>query len=139
VVCYGCCVSVRVARGPDVSRQVADVPVLVSPGRLAKWTPCIAAGQLYLYLIYIVDKIACDSGTLACKFIACTYMHWRINLLIGIHKVVSDVLITMGHGNNIKAQQYSHHNMERAAGQGSGPTQNWKSSARASSEHRNSL
>jgi hypothetical protein len=92
-MCYGCRISVHVAQGPDISQRATDMLVRVSPGRLAKSMPCIATGQLCLYLIYIVDKIACDSGMLVRESIVRAYMHLLINLLIGIHKIVSTALI----------------------------------------------
>jgi hypothetical protein len=74
------------------------VLVRVSPGRLARSMPCIAAGRPYLYLIYVVDQIARDFSSLACKFIAHTCMRRRIVLLIETHKVPSIFSVIRDHG-----------------------------------------
>jgi len=89
VVSYSSRGSVRVARGPDVGRRAADVPIRFSPGRLARSTPCMAAGRPYLYLIYNVDQIACDFRSLAREFVVRACMHRRMVLLIEIHNVIS--------------------------------------------------
>jgi hypothetical protein len=97
-MCYSYRDSVRVARGPDVSRRAADVLVHVSPGRLARSTPCIAAGRPYLYLTYIVDNIAHDQGSLACEFVMRACMRLHTVLLIESHKVISISSIIRDHG-----------------------------------------
>jgi hypothetical protein len=72
-MCYSYRDPVRVARGPDVSRRAAGVLVRVSPDRLTRLTPCMAAGRPYLYLAYVVGQIACDFSSLAREFIACMF------------------------------------------------------------------
>ena len=85
VVSYSSHGSVRVARRPDVGRRAADVLIRVSPGRLARSTHCMAAGRPYLYLIYIVNQIACDFRPLAHEFVMHAYMRRRMVLLIVAH------------------------------------------------------
>jgi hypothetical protein len=58
----------------------------------------MAAGRPYLYLIYVVDQIACDFHSLACEFIARAYMRRRMVLLIEIHKVISFFSFVRDHG-----------------------------------------
>jgi hypothetical protein len=89
VVSYSSRGSVRIARRPDVGRRVADMPIRVLPGQLAKSTRCMAAGRPYLYLIYIVDQIACDFRTLAREFFTGAYMRRRIVLLIEVRSMIS--------------------------------------------------
>jgi hypothetical protein len=89
VVSYSSRGSVPVARRPDVGRRAADVPMRVSPGRLARSTRCMAAGQPYLYLIYIVDQIACDFRPLACEFFTRAYMRRRMILLIEVRSMIN--------------------------------------------------
>jgi hypothetical protein len=81
-MCYSYRDPFRVARGSDVSRRAADVLVRISPGRLASSTPCMAAGRPYLYLTYVVGKIARDLIPLAREFVAHACMRRRIDLLI---------------------------------------------------------
>jgi hypothetical protein len=97
MMCYSSRNSVCVARGPDVSRLAADVLVRVSPGRLARSTPCMAAGRPYLYLVYVVDQIARDFRSLAREFVAHAYMRRRMVLLIEIHRVISIISVIRNH------------------------------------------
>jgi hypothetical protein len=49
----------------------------------------MATGLPYLYLIYIVDQIACDFRPLAREFVTRTYMRQRMVLLIEVRNVIS--------------------------------------------------
>jgi hypothetical protein len=89
VICCSSRGSVRVARRPDVGRRAADVPVCIPPGRLARSTPCMVAGRPHLYLIYIVDQIACDimlSGARVRRARMYAPAHGAINR---IHNIIS--------------------------------------------------
>jgi hypothetical protein len=61
----------------------------------------MAAGRPYLYLVYIVDRIACDFRSLAREFVACAYMRRRMVLLIEIHNVISIFSFVRDHGERI--------------------------------------
>jgi hypothetical protein len=98
VVSYSSRGSVRIARRPDVGRRAADVPIRVSPGRLARSTHCMAASRPYLYLIYIVDQIACDFHPLAREFFMRAYMRWRMVLLIEVHSMISFFSVVWNNG-----------------------------------------
>jgi hypothetical protein len=89
VVSYSSRGSVRVARRPDIGRRAADVPIRVSPGRLARSTRCMTAGRPYLYLIYVVDQIACDFRPLAHEFFTRAYMRQRTILLIEVCSMIN--------------------------------------------------
>jgi hypothetical protein len=98
VVSYSSRGSVRVSQRPDVGQRAADVPIRVSPCRLARSTRCMAAGRPYLYLIYIVDQIACDFRPLAREFFTRAYMRRRMVLLIEVRNMISFFSIVRNDG-----------------------------------------